>query len=94
MLHIKIFVEYDQMVDMMGVPRLTFLKNGKCGRCLSSENNWQKFNLPWEAILEAYLNTYQQLKCFKELQLHKCLNFRGKEIISIDSTFLMALRFI
>ena len=26
-------VEYDHQIEMIGIPRLTFLKNGKCGKC-------------------------------------------------------------
>ena len=33
--------EYDQMVELIGIPWITFLKNNKCGKCENS---------PWEAI--------------------------------------------
>ena len=26
-------VEYDHQIEMIGIPRLTFLKNEKCGKC-------------------------------------------------------------
>ena len=29
----NVFVEYDHQIEMIGIPRLTFLKNGKCGKC-------------------------------------------------------------
>ena len=34
-----IILEYDQMIEMMGIPRLAFFKNGKCGRCAFLGNN-------------------------------------------------------
>ena len=27
------FVGYDHQIEMIGIPRLTFLKNGKCEKC-------------------------------------------------------------
>ena len=30
---LNVFVEYDHQIEMIGIPRLTFLKNGKCGKC-------------------------------------------------------------
>ena len=28
--------EYDQMVELIGIPWITFLKNNKCGKCENS----------------------------------------------------------
>ena len=61
------FVEYDHQIEMIGIPRLTFLKNGKCGKCNYWKTYLEKPYLKTIWTLVIYWNVFNCKPYFKSI---------------------------